>query len=120
MTLTIRNKNMDLPLDFNFTKIANFRAIPGKGKLMPGTEHTINLSYEPKNFGVFNQDVQLEVLRGLYKIPIRVQGRSNTIGQKVNGPRGPVANKEDFNPSRTMVSDDEANQTLLDKKIMKR
>lgn len=57
MTLTIRNKNMDLPLDFNFTKIANFRAIPGKGKLMPGTEHTINLSYEPKNFGVFNQDV---------------------------------------------------------------
>lgn len=53
MQLTIRNKNSDLPLDFNFSKIANFRAIPGKGKLMPGNEHTINFSFEPKNFGVF-------------------------------------------------------------------
>jgi hypothetical protein len=54
MQLTIRNKNSDLPLDFNFSKIANFRAIPGKGKLMPGNEHTINFSFEPKNFGVFS------------------------------------------------------------------
>jgi len=100
---------MDLPLDFNFTKIANFRAIPGKGKLMPGTEHTINLSYEPKNFGVFNQDIQLEVLHGLYRIPIRVQGRSNTIGQKTKGIRGPQAIADNFEPQRTMITDDEAN-----------
>ena len=52
--LTIKNKNEDLPMDFNFTKIAHFHAVPAKGKLLPGTEHSINISFEPKNFGVFN------------------------------------------------------------------
>lgn len=52
--MTIKNKNEDLPLDFNFSKIAHFHATPARGKLLPGTSHTINISFEPKNFGVFS------------------------------------------------------------------
>jgi hypothetical protein len=115
MVLNIRNKNSDLPLDFNFTKVANFRAVPGRGKLMPGAEHTINLSFEPKNFGVFNQDFHLEVLKGLYKIPVRVQGRTNTIGKKDRVVRGPGAIKDDFEPNRIHIEEEEANQTIRDK-----
>ena len=115
MQLTIRNKNSDLPLDFNFSKIANFRAIPGKGKLMPGNEHTINFSFEPKNFGVFNQDIDLEILKGIYRIPIRVQGRANTIGEKERKTRGLMAGPDSFATQHHMITEDEANQTILDK-----
>jgi hypothetical protein len=67
-----------LPLDFNFTKIAHFHAIPGKGKLLPGTEHCINISFEPKNYGVFNSQMDLEILGGVYKIPLTLMGSSNS------------------------------------------
>lgn len=71
--LTIKNKNEDLAVDFNFTKVAHFHAVPARGKLLPGTEHTINISFEPKNFGVFNNlAMDLELLGGLYKIPIKL------------------------------------------------
>lgn len=53
LVLSIKNRNEDLPLDFSFSKIAQFRAMPAKGKLLPNSEHTINISFEPKNFGVF-------------------------------------------------------------------
>jgi hypothetical protein len=53
MVLTVRNKSEDIPLDFNFTKVAQFRATPARGKLLPNAEHTINLSFEPKNLGNF-------------------------------------------------------------------
>jgi hypothetical protein len=54
MVLTVRNKNKDLILDFNFTKIAHFKAAPAKGKLFPDSEHNINISFEPKSLGMFN------------------------------------------------------------------
>ena len=50
--LTVHNKNEDLPIDFNFTKAASFKAMPMKGKLLPGQEHHITLSFEPKNLGM--------------------------------------------------------------------
>lgn len=53
MTLTIKNKSVDLPLDFCFSKISNFRAMPAKGRLLPSAEHNINISFEPKNMGQF-------------------------------------------------------------------
>ena len=72
-------------MDFNFSKIANFRAMPGKGKLMPNSEHNINISFEPHNFGVFSNDINLEILKGIYRIPIRVTGSSNTLGKRQVG-----------------------------------
>jgi hypothetical protein len=106
--LTIKNKNEDLPIDFNFTKVANFHAVPAKGKLLPGTEHSINISFEPKNFGVFNQEMNLELLGGIYKIPIKVMGSSNTMGSKEGGQRGPQAKPDDFQPKKNFIDETQA------------
>lgn len=80
MVLSIRNKSEDLALDFNFTKVAHFRAIPARGKLLPDAEHTITVSFEPKNLGQFSNEMQLEILKGIYKIPVKLQGNSNSVG----------------------------------------
>jgi len=45
MVLSIRNKNKDNALDFNFTRVAHFKATPAKGKLFPDSEHTITISF---------------------------------------------------------------------------
>lgn len=66
MVLTVKNKNKDLMLDFNFTKVAHFKAMPVKGKLFADSEHNINISFEPKSFGMFKQTTVLEILNGLY------------------------------------------------------
>lgn len=89
--LTIKNYNEDLPIDFNFTKISHFHAVPARGKLLPGTEHSINISFEPNNFGVFNMQMDLELLGGIYKIPIKIMGSCNSMGQLSKGTRGPGA-----------------------------
>lgn len=98
MVLSIRNKSEDLPLDFNFTKVAQFRATPARGKLLPNAEHTINISFEPKNLGNFSTEMCLEILKGTYKTPIKVSGSSNTLGSKVKTLRGTAAKPEDFDP----------------------
>ncbi len=104
--LTIKNKNEDLAVDFNFTKVAHFHAVPAKGKLLPGTEHTINISFQPKNFGVFNNiQMDLELLGGLYKIPIKLQGSCTKVQKKDSLTRGPAALPEDFSPSKTFVDE---------------
>jgi len=93
-------------LDFNFTKVAHFHAVPARGKLLPGTEHTINISFEPKNFGVFsNLTMDLEILGGLYKIPIKLQGSCSQQATKKDLTRGPAAKPEDFSPSKTFVDE---------------
>ena len=104
-TLTIKNKNEDLPIDFNFTKVANFKMDPQKGKLMPATKHTINVSFEPKNFGIFNNIVKLNFLKNAYQIPITLMGASNSQQEKEKKIRGPLASKEDFVPKRSYLSD---------------
>ena len=106
--MTIKNKNEDLAIDFNFTNVANFHAIPAKGKLLPGTEHSINISFEPKNFGVFNQEMNLELLGGIYKIPLKLMGSSNTMGEKEVGQRGPQAKPEDFKPKKNFIDENQA------------
>jgi hypothetical protein len=52
--LTVTNRNEDLPLDFAFSKTSSFKAMPSRGKLLPGTPHTINISFEPKSLGHFS------------------------------------------------------------------
>jgi len=96
--LTVTNKNEDLPLDFTFSKVASFKAVPSKGKLMPGTEHTINISFEPKSLGLVCQEMTLEILGGVYKIPLKLLGHCNKVGQRSKGIRGPMARPQDFEP----------------------
>lgn len=71
---------------------------------MPKTKHTINLSFEPKNLGVFNSVMELAFLKGTYKIPLKLLGSSNIVGSKDKLIRGPQATKDDFEPNRNFVS----------------
>jgi len=106
-TLTIKNKNEDLPIDFDFTKVANFKCEPQKGKLMPSTKHTINVSFEPKSFGVFNNKIILNFLKSAYQIPITLMGSSNSMESKEKKVRGPLATQADFEPKKKLMSKEE-------------
>ena len=119
MTLTIKNKSMDLPIDFNFSKIAHFQANPARGKLLPDKEHTIQISFEPKNFGHYATEISLEILKGIYKIPITLSGNSTLEAGKTKKNRGPAAMSADFTPQQTMVSEEEANNSTV-REIQKR
>lgn len=120
MTLSIKNKNKDLILDFNFSKVAHFKAVPSKGKLFPDSEHNINISFEPKSLGMFKQEIHLEILNGLYKIPIQLEGNSRALGQKSKGVRGPAAKTSDFEPEINLIDDEQAALTTLHETIRRK
>ena len=105
--LTIKNQNEDLPIDFNFTKVANFKCEPQKGKLVPATKHTITVSFEPKSFGIFSNMINFKFLKNSYQIPITLMGSSNSMQSKQKMIRGPLAIKEDFESKRNYLSKDE-------------
>ena len=114
--LTVTNKNEDLPLDFAFSKVASFKAVPSRGKLLPGTEHTINISFEPKSLGVVCQEMTLDILGGVYRIALKLHGHCNKVGQRAKGIRGPMARPQDFEPARNFISEDEVEARSLPKK----
>ena len=74
---------------------------------MPGTKHSINVSFQPKNMGVFNNTMDLKLLNGVYTIPIRLMGSSNQIQSKEVTKRGPDAVSEDFIPQRNFIDEKE-------------
>ena len=117
MVLTIKNRNKDMSLDFSFSKVAHFKAMPVKGKLLADGEHNITISFEPKSFGMFKQDMQLEVLNGTYKIPIRLEGNCRALGQKTKGVRGPAATVQDFEVDAAKIDDMLAAQSTLNEVI---
>jgi hypothetical protein len=120
MVLTVRNKNKDLTLDFAFSKVAHFKAVPIRGKLLPDSEHNINISFEPKSFGMFKQEMTLEILNGLYKIPIRLEGNCRALGKRDKGVRGPAATTQDFEPQLNVIDDEQAAQTTLQETLARR
>lgn len=50
----------------------------------------------------------LELLNGIYKIPIKVMGSSNSMGQKAIGQRGPQAKPDDFQPRKNFIDEQQA------------
>jgi hypothetical protein len=113
MVLSVKNKNKDLALDFSFTKVAHFKATPGRGKLLPDCEHTINFTFEPKSFGMFKQEIAIEILNGVYRFPITLEGNCRQIALKQKTVRGPAAKTSDFEPNVTVINDEEAAMTIL-------
>lgn len=111
------NKNEDLPLDFCFSKVASFKAMPSRGKLLPGTPHTINISFEPKSLGLVSQEMVLEILNGVYKIPLKLSGLCNKPGNREKSVRGPMARPLDFEPKKVIINDDDAEARTLPKRI---
>jgi len=64
--------------------------------------------------------MQLEILKGIYKIPIKMQGTSNSVGKKPKGIRGPAARPNDFNKDLQLIDDEIAAETTINRIMKKR
>ena len=79
ITITITNKNEELPIDFNFNKIPHFTVEPNKGVIRPSysqtvSQMTVNVYFHPENIGKFSDVLVLKYVNNLYQIPIRIFG----------------------------------------------
>lgn len=52
--VTLLNKNT-LPLQFNFSKIAHFVIKPYTGKMTPGEQVDVEITFSPSQFGSFSK-----------------------------------------------------------------
>jgi len=50
----------------------------------------------------------LEILGGVYRIPLKLAGHCHKVGQKSKAVRGPMARPEDFEAQRNFIDDEEA------------
>ena len=79
ITITITNKNEELPIDFVFNKIPHFTVEPSKGVIRPSysqtiSQMTVNVYFHPENIGKFADILVLKYVNNLYQIPIRIFG----------------------------------------------
>ena len=79
ITITITNKNDELPIDFNFNKIPHFTVEPSKGVIRPSysqtvSQMTINVYFHPENIGKFADVLIMRYVNNLYQIPIKIFG----------------------------------------------
>ena len=79
ITITITNKNDELPIDFCFSKIPHFTVEPSKGIIRPSysstiSQVTVNVFFHPENIGKFTDVLVMKYVNNLYKIPIKIFG----------------------------------------------
>ncbi len=79
ITITITNKNDELPIDFTFSKIPHFTVEPSKGVIRPSysstsSQITVNVFFHPENIGKFSDVLVMKYVNNLYQIPIRIFG----------------------------------------------
>ena len=117
ITLTISNKNEELPVDFSFNKIPYFTVEPSKGIINPNSKFPpIKVYFHPENYGNFSDALILRYVNNMYEIPIRVIGICRDMGVKVKKLRGPDATENDFKPNEAIVPDDLACDYTASKK----
>jgi hypothetical protein len=95
--------NDELPVDFEFTRIAHFQAEPKIGKLLPLQSRAINIRFHPNNFGVFNSNMTLSMIKGAYKVPIKMLGKSVQHQAKQIPTRGPGSTTANFTKDRKFI-----------------
>jgi len=81
IAVILDNKNEDHPVEFSFSSVANFKAAPKRGTLLPRDTHPVDFVFEPKGLGKFTSYMDLELF-GAYKIPIKLVGAALSIGEK--------------------------------------
>ena len=79
ISITITNKNEELPIDFNFGKIPHFTVEPNKGIIKPSisqnvSQVTVNVYFHPENIGKFADVLVMKYVNNMYEIPIRIFG----------------------------------------------
>ena len=89
ITITITNKNEELPIDFSFGKIPHFTIEPSKGIVKPSypnslSQVTVNVYFHPENIGKFADVLVMKYVNNMYEIPIRVFGVCKGIKKFTN------------------------------------
>jgi hypothetical protein len=79
ISITITNKNEELPIDFNFGKIPHFTVEPSRGIIKPSysqnvSQVTVNVYFHPENIGKFADVLVMKYVNNMYEIPIRIFG----------------------------------------------
>ena len=102
--IRLENMNEELPIDFTFSKVANFSIAPDHGILLPLQTYVVNVTFKPSNFGVFEAQSELSFLQGAYSLHVSLYGQSSTEGVKSARARGPDGLAKDFEPLRRYIS----------------
>ena len=92
--LIIYNKSEELPVTFNFPKIAHFKAEPCSGIIAPLLSIPIRITFKPNNLGVFSSSLNLDLVNGIYSVPIKLFGIARKIAKKQLPFHAPVTVKD--------------------------
>lgn len=92
----LENLNSDLPVFFELNRVAHFTCKPARGVIDPKGRVELQLTFQPKQLGSFEDKFVVSVNGGIKKIPIMLMGNSSSIGQKAPRASGIDAIKEDF------------------------
>ena len=113
ISVTITNKNEELPIDFSFMKIPHFSVVPNKGVIKPTynpqepSTFTVNVFFHPENLGKFADILVMKYVNNMYEIPIRIFGickastKLNVHLNKKFGKTLPVIDPYNLNKSKS-------------------
>jgi len=79
-------QSSDLPINFNFSNVAHFKAVPISGKLSPLQTLPISIMFQPRNLGRFSGTMHVELTEAVLeaeRVSLTVQGSATTVTAKL-------------------------------------
>lgn len=77
----------DLPVSFEFSKIAHFAATPSSGRLLPLQSLELRMSFLPRNLGEFRGEITLKAEDGIQYIKLPLHGLALVYSNDENATR---------------------------------
>lgn len=106
LEISIENKNLHLPIDYDHEKISAFKISPCPNEIAPKGKIKCLASFLPKSLGTFLLEFELYLLGGQYKIPMKLYGKSSTMLEREVIKRGVETLPEDFKTKPKIIEDD--------------
>ena len=95
--------NSPAAVDFNFSKIAQFKVHPSSGQLQPKQTQSVVVSFLPSQLGKFKNVFHMVAAGGLVDIEVRVVGDSSGFAAKKTIVEGTDKGPDDFKPTYKFV-----------------
>lgn len=111
LMFSLKNQNTELPVNFSFDRIANFRVRPSSGCLLPLQAADVYVTYAPSQLGK-HEGVILVNIHDLSSIPIKVMGHAPSLGAKKALTGGIDKTDVDFAPKLNFVELDDNGQPI--------
>lgn len=108
----ISNASQKMPIDYTFSQVSNFSCDPKSQKLTNLQQSTFIVTFVPTHLGKFKQCVELLLVNGQYKIPMKVAGYSENIDKKHAPQRGPEGLLKNFERSKHFVDEEDPNLAM--------